>query len=199
MNTPFRLAGAAALCAALLLTACAKKTDQSTTTSTDTTQSTSAPDASAASTAPDASAATTAPDASAASPGAAATEAAVSTTAPGSAATAGTSGSNGASSGRFITLPVYPGATERKDQALSTTSNGSSVAMNIYQTKDDAKKVSEWYRSHLPASWKNTIMTVGGKTAGTFVDEHPDGDQSVVIATDTDGSTRIQLITKHGK
>jgi hypothetical protein len=71
--------------------------------------------------------------------------------------------------------------------------------MKVFTSKDDAKKVAEWYKSHLPASWKNSIMTVGGKTAGTFVDEHADGDQSVLVTNQDDGTSRIQLTTKHGK
>ena len=87
---------------------------------------------------------------------------------------------------------MYPGAAEGKDQALSASGNGTSVTMHVYTTKDDAKKVSEWYKSHLPASWKNSIITVGGKTGGTFVDEHSDGDQSVIVANMDETTTRIQ-------
>jgi hypothetical protein len=189
-----QLAGAAALCGALLLTACAKKTDQSTTSSTDNTATsqsagaTPAADA-AASTAP-AGDATTAP-ASDASP------AAVATTA--SSVSASSSSGNGASSG-YIDLPVYPGAAENKDQDLSSSSNGVSVTMTSYTTKDDAKRVADWYKSHLPSSWKNGILTYNGKTSGAFSNEHADGDQSVLITSaDDSGTTRIQLTTKHGK
>ena len=94
---------------------------------------------------------------------------------------------------------MYPGAAEGKDQALSASGNGTSVTMHVYTTKDDAKKVSEWYKSHLPASWKSSIITVGGKTGGTFVDEHSDGDQSVIVANMDETTTRIQATTKHGK
>ena len=86
-----------------------------------------------------------------------------------------------------------------KDQAISSSSNGSSVTMKIYSSKDDSKKVSEWYKSHLPSSWKNGILTAGGKTVGTFSDEHTDGDQSVIVANQDDTTTRIQIATKHGK
>jgi hypothetical protein len=182
-----QLAGAAALCGALLLTACAKKsTDQSTSTSsTDTTQ------AADATTAPDA-AATTAPagDASAA-PVVTATAAAGGTSVSSS---SGTGASNG-----YIDIPVYPGASEGKEQAMTASGNGTSVAMKVYTSKDDAKRVSEWYKSHLPSSWKNSIITVGGQTGGTFVDEHADGDQSVLVTNQSDGTSRIQLTTKHGK
>jgi hypothetical protein len=106
--------------------------------------------------------------------------------------------SNGAGSGRFITLPVYPGAAETKDQDMSVTTNTGSVEMKVYGTKDDTKKVAEWYKAHLPQSFKGGILTSGDKTVGTFADEHDDGDQSVIVA-DANGTTRIQLTTKHGK
>jgi hypothetical protein len=196
-----QVAGAAALCGALLLTACAKKTDQSTTASTDnTTTTTQSADASPAADATTMAPATDASPASAASPASGTSPAATATTTTSSAGgtTVSTSAGNGTSDG-YIDLPVYPGATEMKDQAISSSSNGSSVAIKIYTTKDDAKKVAEWYKSHLPSSWKNGILTAGGKTVGTFADEHADGDQSVVVANQDDGTSRIQLATKHGK
>jgi hypothetical protein len=196
MMSSLRLAGAAALCAALLLSACAKKTDQTTTTSTDASSATAAPAAdTSASAAPDA-AATAAPDATtSAAPNAAATTAAGSTT-----TTSTSSGTNGASSGDYITLPVYPGATEAPDAgSMSVTTNTGSVVMKVYATKDDAKKVADWYKAHLPATFKDSIMTVDTKTIGTFVNERTDGDQSVIVATQDVTTTRIQLTTKHGK
>ncbi|HEY0395020.1 MAG TPA: hypothetical protein VGD01_11055 [Candidatus Elarobacter sp.] len=197
MKSSFRLAGAAALAAALLLTACAKKTDQTTTASTDTTTTTPAPGA-AASPVAEVSPSTT-PDVSASVVAAASGAPAASAT---SAATTGTasSGSNGTASGRFITLPVYPGASETKDQDMSVTTNTGSVEMKVYAAKDDSKKVAEWYKAHLPQSFKGGILTSGDKTVGTFADEHDDGDQSVIVAADSNGSgSRIQLTTKHGK
>jgi hypothetical protein len=181
------LAGAVALCAALLFTGCAKKTtDQSSATSTtDTTQAAGATPAAGA-------AATTVPAADASS------APVVTATAAAGGTSVSSSSGNGASTG-YIDIPVYPGATEGTDQAITASGNGTSVTMRVYTTKDDAKKVSEWYKSHLPASWKNSIITVGGKTGGTFVDEHADGDQSVIVANVDETSTRIQLTTKHGK
>jgi hypothetical protein len=173
------LAGAVALCGALLITGCAKKTDQSTSSTTaDTTTQT----------------ATTAPAADAA----ATTAPVVTATAAAGGTSVSSSSGNGASGG-YIDIPVYPGASEGKDQELNASGNGTSVSMKVYTSKDDAKKVSDWYKSHLPASWKNSIMTVGGKTAGTFVDEHENGDQSVLVTNQDDGTSRIQLTTKHGK
>ena len=180
------LAGAVALCAALLFTGCAKKsTDQSTSTSSTDTQTAGAtPAADTAATAAPATDASSAP--------------VVTATAAAGGTSVSSSSGNGASAG-YIDIPVYPGAIEGKDQALSASGNGTSVTMHVYTTKDDARKVSEWYKSHLPASWKNSIITVGGKTGGTFVDEHADGDQSVIVANTDDTTTRIQLTTKHGK
>lgn len=209
MKSSLRLAGAAALCGALLLSACAKKTDQ-TTTSTDSSQSaasTSAPDASASATPPEV-IASSSPDASASTaPSASATTAAMTaTTVPVSSATTGTSataatGTNGASSGGYIDLPVYPGATETKDQAMSVSTNTGSFVTKVYATKDDTKKVADWYKSHLPASFKGGVISSGDKTMGSFADEHTngEGDQSVIVASQDDKTTRIQLSTKHGK
>ncbi len=181
MKNSLHLAGAAALCAALLLSACAKRTTEQTTTqtSTDTTQSTSAT--------------TSAPAAASSAPDAAAT----STPAAGEASAA--SGANGTSGGGFIDLPVYPGAADNTDQGMTMSSNGGSFTVKVYSTKDDAKKVAEWYKSHLPAEFKGGVLTSGDKTVGTFSDEHAGGDQSVVVANEPDGTTRIQLSTKHGK
>jgi len=179
MKSSLRLAGAAALCAALLLSACAKKSTDQTTTSTDSTQST---------------AATTAPDASATM------SATVATTVPAAQSTTSTaSTSNGAASGGYVDLPVYPGATELKDQSMSVSANEGTLVVKAYATKDDTKNVADWYKSHLPASFKGGFVTAGDKSIGTFVDEHTDGDQSVVVASQPDGTTRIQLTTKHGK
>ncbi|GAC1571222.1 MAG: hypothetical protein NVS3B7_01030 [Candidatus Elarobacter sp.] len=99
----------------------------------------------------------------------------------------------------FITLPVYPGATELKDQSTTMSTNDGSFAVMVYTTKDDAKKVADWYKSHLPQAWKGGILTSGDKTVGTFSNEAGDGEQSVVVANESDGATRIQLSTKHGK
>ncbi|MBV8298254.1 MAG: hypothetical protein JO083_01655 [Candidatus Eremiobacteraeota bacterium] len=186
MTIFFRLAGAATLCAAVLLAGCAKKTDQTTTTSTSTTATDASP---AAGTAPDA----------------AASASAVGSAAPTTAATPGplsvsvkTSAPAAAGANGYINLPVYPGAAENKDQDISSSGNGVTVTLQVYSTKDDAKTVADWYKSHLPASWKGGILTAGGKTIGTFSNEMSDGDQSVVVASDT-SATRIQLTTKHGK
>jgi hypothetical protein len=205
MTSSLRFAGAAALCAALLLGACAKKTtDQTTTATTDTTTGTAAP-------ASDAGAATTAPElATSATPGAAGAsgttggEATVTTPAPASTANAATmsgSAGNGSSTG-FITLPVYPGAKAASDSGLSTSSNTGSVDIKWYTTSDDSKTVVDWYKSHLPSSFQNFEISANGKTTGTFSDEHKDGsgDQSVLISVDSNANqTRIQLATKHGK
>jgi hypothetical protein len=170
MTSTLRFAGAAALGAALLLTACAKKTDQTTTTSTDTQTATTAP----------APASTAAP--------AAAAKTAVKTD---------VKASSGA--GGFIDMPVYPGASENKDQEMSMSANGGSFTVKVYTTGDDAKKVAEWYKSHLPAAWKGGVVTAGDKTVGTFGNDVSDGDQSVLVANQDDHTTRIQLTTKHGK
>ena len=177
------LAGAVVLCAAVLFTGCAKKTTDQTTsgssTTDATTQSAAATPASDAAAAP----ATTAPGTTTASAG----------------GTSVSSSSGNGSSGAYIDIPVYPGAVEDTAQAITASGNGTSVAMKVYNSKDDAKRVSEWYKSHLPASWKNSIITVGGKTGGTFADEHADGDQTVMVTSQDDGSSRIQIATKHGK
>ncbi|HTD37241.1 MAG TPA: hypothetical protein VK669_06995 [Candidatus Limnocylindrales bacterium] len=207
MTTPLRLAGVAALCAALLLTGCAKKTDQTTSSDTTTTQAaadagaTPAADAGASgdsTAAPDAG--TPAPELSpSAAPTASSGSAGTTVTSGTTTATTG-SGSNGAGSGGYITLPVYPGATASKEQSIAATTGTGSLSMQFYETKDDAKKVSDWYKAHLPASFKAAILTTNGKTIGTFVDEHPDGDQNIAVTSDMPpGTTRIQLTTKHGK
>jgi hypothetical protein len=188
------LAGAAVLCAALLFTGCAKKTTDQTTSGSTTDATTQAAGASPAADA----AATMAPATDTTSAPSASSAPVVTATAAAGGTSVSSSSGNGKSDG-YIDIPVYPGAIEGKDQALSASGNGTSVTMHVYTTKDDPKKVSEWYKTHLPASWKNSIITVGGKTGGTFVDEHADGDQSVIVANADDTTTRIQMTTKHGK
>lgn len=209
MKSSFRLAGAAALCAALLLTACAKKTDQ-TTASTDTSSTSSSASASPSgvySAAPDASpaadASAAAANASAAPIASATSVAATATSAPSADAstsvTASSSNGTAGAGGGYIDLPVYPGATETKEGAMSMSTNTGSLVVKIYTTHDDTKKVADWYKGHLPAAFKGGVMTAGGNTVGTFADEHTDGDQSVIVATQDDHTTHIQLTTKHGK
>lgn len=180
-----------ALCAVLALTACTKSSQ----TSTDTT-ATAAPDATD----------TTSPAATSTdAPATSATTAAMTpaSTAPGTTTTTTsttTTGSNGAAgSAAYIDLPVYPGSTENKSQDLSMSASGNSVLIKVYETKDDAGKVANWYKSNLPSAWKNSILTSDNKTAATFSNEMSDGDQSVLITTQDGVTTRIQLATKHGK
>ena len=202
MTSSLRYA-AVALCAALAFTACTKSTDSTSTTS-DATQTT-APDANGpagASAAPGASA-TSAGEATTttAAPAAGATTGAMTaTTAPPATTPATTTGgaANGAP-GTYIDLPVYPGATENKDQDMSVSANGGSLVVMAYTTKDDAKPVADWYKVHLPTTWKGGVMTAGSKSVGTFANDMSDGLQSVLVVTQDDGTTRIQLTTKHGK
>jgi hypothetical protein len=207
MTSSLRYA-AVARCVALAFTACTKSTQSTSTTSADATQTT-APDVTAAgaSAAPDATStaageATTATNAPAAS---ATTSAMTATTAPSTTTgttTTGTTTAGGSANGTpgtYIDLPVYPGATENKDQDMSVTANGGSLIVQAYTTKDDTKAVADWYKSHLPATWKGGVMTAGSKSVGSFANEMSDGVQSVLVVTQDDGSTRIQLTTKHGK
>jgi hypothetical protein len=198
MKSSLRLAGATALCAALLLTACAKKTDQ-TTTSTQAAADAGVSSAPAAATSgsPDAAVSATPVAIVSASPDASASAAADSAASVPSMSVT-TKSSNGASGG-FIDLPVYPGAAESKEGAMSMSTNTGSFTVKVYTSKDDTKKVAEWYKSHLPGAFKGGILTAGDKTVGTFTDEHTDGDQSVIVAAADDHTTRIQLSTKHGK
>jgi hypothetical protein len=98
----------------------------------------------------------------------------------------------------FIVVPVYPGASEMKDQGVSMTANGTSIAINVYSSPDDSKKIADWYAAHLPAGWTNHVLTSDGKTVGTFSSEGSDGNQSVIVTT-TNGVTRVQIATKHGQ
>ncbi|HEY4441045.1 MAG TPA: hypothetical protein VGN14_11370, partial [Candidatus Elarobacter sp.] len=82
---------------------------------------------------------------------------------------------------------------------MTMSQNGQSLAIKVYDAKDDAKTVSDWYKSHLPAAWKNGIVTSDNKTVGTYANEMSDGAQTVIVATQDATTTRIQLSTKHGK
>ena len=191
MKFSFHLAGAVALGAALVLTGCSKSSDTSSTSSA--TATTAPADATAAP-----AGATTAP----ASGG----EASVTTPDPAASTSSVTVGNTTVSSSNggggkagFITIPVYPGATQNAGEGMDMSANGTSVKMQIFTSKDDAKAVADWYKTHLPGAWKNGILTTDGKTVGTFSNEMTDGDQSVIISSTDDKTTRIQLTTKHGK
>ena len=191
MTKSVRLAGVALVCASLLLTGCAKSKESSTSTSSGTTTTTT--DTTPAAAAADATSAP-ATDATSAAASSTSTTAPVAVTATTTASTSGDGAKNA-----FIAIPVYPGASELKDQGMAMSSNGTSVVMKIYATPDDTKRVIEWYKAHLPAAWKNFEMSSGGKTSGTFSSEGTDGDQSLIISTQDDKTTRIQAATKHGK
>jgi len=201
MTSSLRYA-AVALCVALAFTACTKST-QSTATTSDSTQTT-APDANAASSAPSAQA-TSAGGASAGAsqaPAASATTGAMTPSTAVPTANVSTSGSTTGASDGYITLPVYPGATEASQGEMSATTNTGSFDAKIYQTKDDSKTVSDWYKAHLPSSFQALVITANGKTVGTFTDEHKEdnGDQAVLVTYDNNSNeTHIQLSTKHGK
>ena len=204
MTSSLRYA-AVALCVALAFTACTKYTQSTSSTSSDATQTT-APDVTAAgaSAAPDATStaageATTATNAPAASATTTAMTAPPTTTGTTTTGTTTAGGSADGTPGTYIDLPVYPGATENKDQDMSVSANGGSLIVQAYTTKDDTKAVADWYKSHLPATWKGGVMTAGNKSVGSFANEMSDGVQSVLVVTQDDGSTRIQLTTKHGK
>jgi len=106
-----------------------------------------------------------------------------------------------AAAGEAIDLPVYPGATEERDKGLSMSTGTASVKMQFFKTKADSKTVVEWYKSHLPSSWQNFVLSNNGKTVGTFSSESANGskpagaDQSVIVTSDS-GVTLIQLTTK---
>jgi hypothetical protein len=85
-----------------------------------------------------------------------------------------------------------------KDQGVSMAANGTSIAINVYSSPDDSKKIADWYAAHLPAGWTNHVLTSDGKTVGTFSSEGSDGNQSVIVTT-TNGVTRVQIATKHGQ
>ena len=183
--TTIVLAGA---CLAMTLAGCSKHSDSQTTTTTTDTSTTAAATATSAS---DAAAAT-----AASSPAGTTMTAATPAGEAGAATTPVPAPSGGFS---FIDIPVYPGAKEDPSQHMSMTSGDGSLEMHVYATKDDTKTVAEWYKSHLPASWKNTVITANDKTVGTFVQEQIGvGDQSVMVG-DNNGATRIQITTKKGK
>jgi len=181
--------------ALLLAMGCAKAKDD--------TSSQASPDADASAVASDASAASAGSSDAAAMPApsdsAPSADGAASTPAASTAAAAGNTTTVGADV--QVDLPIYPGAQEMKDQSLSMSSGTGSVKFAQYTTKDDAKTVIDWYKSHLPSSWQNFIVANGPKTVGTFSSNggSSDSSQSVIVGAETDGSTRIQITSKTGK
>jgi hypothetical protein len=180
---------------AVVLAGCSKSSD----TSTD--QSTAAASAATASAAAGSSAtAAAAAGATDSAAGTATATGAAMTTAT-DAPTAAAAAAAGASGAPFVAidLPVYPGATKAADKGLDMSSNGTSVKMDFYSTKDDAATVIAWYKAHLPSNWQNFTVSNGGKTAGTFSSpEHGNDGQSVFVEGQDSGGTQMQLTTKTG-
>ena len=46
------------------------------------------------------------------------------------------------------------------------SANGGSLVLKVYATKDDSKTVADWYKAHLPSTWKGGVITAGSKTVG---------------------------------
>ncbi len=175
--------------AAVVLGGCSKSSDSGTTSDA----SSPAADATAAAAAD----AAASPAADAAASSAASTSAPDAGAAPASGASAAPAGGEAA-----VDLPVYPGATEEGDKGLQMSTGTASVKMQIFQTKTDSKTVIDWYKSHLPSSWQNFVISNDGKTVGTFASQSSGSkpaavDQSVIV-TSENGVTRIQLTTKKG-
>ncbi len=102
--------------------------------------------------------------------------------------------------GGYIVIPVYPGATVTTNDRTAAYDFGPLVALKIYSTKDDAKRVADWYKAHLPASWDALVERGKGTTVGTFSEERKDGGiQSVIVETWDHGTTRIQIATNRNK
>ncbi len=105
-----------------------------------------------------------------------------------------------AAPGGYIVIPVYPGATSRKDDAAVMNGYGPSFAVKIYSSKAESGRISDWYFAHLPLSWRTSIWRAHGKTEGRFSEEHKNGGiQSVIVQTQPDGTSQIEIATKHGK
>jgi hypothetical protein len=97
-----------------------------------------------------------------------------------------------------IDLPVYPGSTSEPDKGITMSSNGSSVKIEYYGSKDDPGVVIAWYKAHLPSNWANFSIPNGAKSAGTFSSPETGNDGQSVVVTGEGEGTQIQLSTKTG-
>jgi hypothetical protein len=98
-----------------------------------------------------------------------------------------------------IDLPMYPGMTKEPDKSVEMQSNGSSVKVDTYSSKDDSAAVAAWYKAHLPSTWGNFTISSGAKTAATFSSpDHGNDGQTVIVSGDDAGGSHIQLSTKTG-
>jgi uncharacterized lipoprotein len=160
---------------AVLVAGCSKSQDTNTATTDQSTSATAASDAVASPAATD-SAATTATD----------TPSVAGATASGAPFVA-------------IDLPLYPGMTKEPDKSMEMQSNGASVKVDTYSSKDDSATVAAWYKAHLPSTWANFTISSGAKTAATFSSpDHGNDGQSVIVSGEDAGGTHIQLSTKTG-
>jgi hypothetical protein len=181
--------------AAALLAACSKSQDNSTAGQTEASAAAAAASAAAAGANVAATAASVAASAAAAGANAASTAAGEADVSSGATAAAAATGGAALAA---ITLPIYPGATTDPDKSLSMSSNGTTVQVDYYLTKDDSPTVIAWYKAHLPSNWTNFSINAGPKTVGTFsTPENGTTSQTVVVTGDTDG-THVQLSTKTG-
>jgi hypothetical protein len=102
--------------------------------------------------------------------------------------------------GGYIVIPVYPGATSRKDDEYVRNRYGPSAVVKLYSTKDDPGRVADWYVAHLPSSWLTSVYRNHGKTEGNFQEKRKDGGlQSVIVESQHLGTTLIEIATEHGK
>ena len=92
-------------------------------------------------------------------------------------------------------LPVYPGATQSKDNAsvsVSDTSKGGGSQFVILSTTDPFDKVYEYYKGQLPAGSEKMKVSSGDSDVAQF-QVGTDKDQKVVMLTGAKDKTTIEL------
>jgi hypothetical protein len=92
-------------------------------------------------------------------------------------------------------LPVYPGATQSKDNAsvsVSDTSKGGGSQFVILTTTDPFDKVYEYYKGQLPAGSEKMKVSSGDSDVAQF-QVGSDKDQKVVMLTGAKDKTTIEL------
>jgi hypothetical protein len=93
-------------------------------------------------------------------------------------------------------VPLYPGAQQSENGALSMSGQEGSGEMVTLTTKDDFDKVYNWYKSQLPPDAEKMKVSDAGESMATFAVGDPTKEQTSVIITGKPDETSILI--SHG-
>jgi putative lipoprotein len=90
-------------------------------------------------------------------------------------------------------VPLYPGAQQSENGALSMSGQQGSGEMVTLTTKDNFDQVYSWYKSQLPADAEKMKVSDAGESMATFAVGDPTKEQTSVIITGKPDETSILI------